>query len=148
HAYSISSYTAMSVAGLLAGRYPGELERSGYFFSSYPASVLFFPELLQKAGVRTVSAHAHFYFDKEHAGFHQGFEVYDIVKGITTNNKTDENITSPQHLELALKQLGDKGNTGKPFFAWYHFMDPHDEYMPHPGIGPYGKNARDKYDAE
>src|SRR5215468_527046 len=28
HAYSISSYTAMSVAGLLAGRYPGELLRS------------------------------------------------------------------------------------------------------------------------
>ncbi len=27
-------------------------------------------------------------------------------------------------------------------------MDPHDEYMPHPGIGPYGKTARDKYDAE
>ena len=25
------------------------------------------------------------------------------------------------------------------FFAWFHFLDPHDEYMPHPGIGPYGK---------
>jgi arylsulfatase A-like enzyme len=148
HAYSISSYTAMSVAGLLAGRYPGELERSGYFFSSYPDSVLMFPELLQKAGVHTMAGHAHFYFDKEHAGFHQGFDLYEIVKGITANNKTDENITSPQHLELALHQLGDKANTQKRFFAWYHFMDPHDEYMPHPGIGPYGKNARDKYDAE
>jgi arylsulfatase A-like enzyme len=148
HAYSISSYTAMSVAGLLAGRYPGELERSGYFFSSYPDSVLMFPELLHKAGVRTLAGHAHFYFDKEHAGFHQGFDVYEIVKGITANNKTDENITSPQHVELAKKHLGDKANTGQRFFAWYHFMDPHDEYMPHPGVGPYGKNARDKYDAE
>jgi arylsulfatase A-like enzyme len=148
HAYAVSSYTAMSVAGLLAGRYPGEIERSGYFFSSYPDSVLMFPELLQKAGVRTMAAHAHFYFDKQHAGFHQGFDVYDIVKGITQNNKTDENITSPQHLELAKKQLSDKANTGKTFFAYYHFMDPHDEYMPHPGIGPYGKNSRDKYDAE
>ena len=148
HAYSISSYTAMSLPGLLSGRYPGELERSGYFFSSYPAEVLFFPELLQKAGVHTMAAHAHFYFDKEHAGFHRGFDVYDIVKGITINNKTDDNITSPQHLALAMKHLGDKANTEKTFFAWYHFMDPHDEYMPHAGIGPFGKSARDKYDAE
>jgi arylsulfatase A-like enzyme len=148
HAYSVSSYTAMSVAGLLAGRYPGEIERSGYFFSSYPDSVLMFPELLQKAGVRTMAGHAHFYFDKDHAGFHQGFDVYEIVKGITANNKTDENITSPQHLALALKHLSDKANTQKTFFAWYHFMDPHDEYMPHAGIGPYGKAPRDKYDAE
>jgi arylsulfatase A-like enzyme len=138
----------MSVAGLLAGRYPGELERSGYFFSSYPPAVVFFPELLQKAGVRTMAAHAHFYFEPERSGFQQGFDVYEIVKGLTTNLKTDENVTSPQHLELALKQLGDKANTGKAFFAWYHFMDPHDEYMPHPGFGPYGKLARDKYDAE
>ena len=148
HAYSVSSYTAMSVAGMLAGRYPGEIERSGYFFSSYPDSVLMFPELLQKAGVRTMAAHAHFYFDKKHAGFHQGFDVYEMIKGITQNNKTDENITSPQHLELAKKHLSDKANTGGTFFAWYHFMDPHDQYMPHEGIGPYGKHSRDKYDAE
>ena len=107
-----------------------------------------FPELLQKAGVRTMAAQAHFYFDKQHAGFHQGFDVYEMVKGITANNKTDENITSPQHVALAEKILGDEANTGKTFFAWFHLMDPHDEYMPHPGIGPYGKTARDKYDAE
>jgi choline-sulfatase len=147
-AYSISSYTAMSLAGLLAGRYPGELDRSGYFFSSYPDTVLMFPDLLHKAGVRTVAAHAHFYFDKQHAGFHHGFDVWEIVRGIKADNKTDENITSPDHEALAEKILGDKANTGAQFFAWFHFMDPHDEYMPHPGIGPYGKTARDKYDAE
>lgn len=146
HAYSISSYTAMSLAGLLAGRYPGELERSGYFFSSYPDSVLMFPELLQKAGVRTLTAHAHFYFDR--AGFRQGFDIYELVPGLTTDNTTDKNITSPQHLELAKKLLSDKANTDKTFFAWFHFLDPHDQYMPHEGIGPYGKSSRDKYDAE
>ncbi len=148
HAYSISSYTAMSLAGLLTGRYPGELERSGYFFSSYPDSVLRFPMLLHKAGVRTLAAHAHFYFDQQHAGFHQGFDDYELVEGLTADNKTDSNISSPQHLALAEKMLSDKANTEKTFFAWFHFMDPHDEYMPHPGIGPFGKHARDKYDAE
>jgi arylsulfatase A-like enzyme len=49
---------------------------------------------------------------------------------------------------MAKKMLLDKANTGKTFFAWFHFLDPHDQYMPHEGIGPYGKSARDKYDAE
>lgn len=147
-AYAVSSYTAMSVGGMLAGRYPSELDRAGYFFEKYGESVVMFPELLAAAGVRTLSAQAHFYFGKGHAGFNQGFDVWEMVKGITKNNKTDENITSPQHLDLALKILSDKANTKGTFFAWFHFMDPHDEYMPHAGFGPYGKKARDKYDAE
>jgi choline-sulfatase len=146
-AYSISSYTAMSLGGLLGDRYPGEMERSGYFFSSYPDSVLMFPEVLQKAGVRTLAGHAHFYFDQK-AGFRQGFDDYQIVPGLSADNTTDKNVTSPQHVEMAKKMLSDKANTGKTFFAWFHFLDPHDQYMPHEGIGPYGKSARDKYDAE
>ena len=145
--YSISSYTAMSLGGLLSGRYPGEIERSGYFFSSHPDSVLMFPELLQKAGVRTLTAHAHFYFDQK-AGFRQGFDVYEIVPGLSADNTTDKNISSPQHVELAKKLLSDKANTDKTFFAWFHLLDPHDVYMPHEGIGPYGKSGRDRYDAE
>jgi len=146
-AYSISSYTAMSLGGFLGGRYPGELARSGYFFSSYPDSVVMFPELLQKAGVRTMAGHAHFYFDQK-AGFRQGFDDYQLVPGLVADNKTDKNITSPQHVEMAKKMLSDKANVGKTFFAWFHFLDPHDQYMPHEGIGPYGKSSRDKYDAE
>ena len=145
--YSISSYTAMSLGGFLAGRYPSELERSGYFFGNYPDSVLMFPELLQKAGIKTLTAHAHFYFDQK-AGFRQGFDVYEIVPGLIKDNHTDKNITSPQHIELAKKILSDKANTSGRFFAWFHLLDPHDEYMPHEGITPYGKSARDKYDAE
>jgi len=145
--YAISSYTAMSLGGFLGGRYPSELERSGYFFGNYPDSVLFFPELLQQAGVRTLSAHAHFYFDQK-AGFRQGFDVYEIIPGLTKDNTTDKNVTSPQHLEIAQKILSDKANTEGRFFAWFHFLDPHDLYMPHDGIGPYGKSTRDKYDAE
>lgn len=145
--YSISSYTAMSLGGLLAGRYPSEIDRSGYFFGNYPDSVLMFPELLQKAGVRTITAHAHFYFDQK-AGFRQGFDVYEIVPGLSADNTTDKNVSSPQHLELAQKLLSDKANTQGRFFAWFHFLDPHDQYMPHDGIGPYGKSTRDKYDAE
>ncbi|WP_437627649.1 sulfatase [Sorangium sp. So ce1151] len=145
--YAISSYTSMSVGGFLAGRYPSEVDRSGYFFGNYPDSVLMFPELLQKAGVRTMSAHAHFYFDQK-AGFRQGFDVYEIVPGLSADNTTDRNVTSPGHLDLAMKMLSDKANTSGTFFAYFHFLDPHDVYMTHEGIEPFGKRARDKYDGE
>ncbi|WP_437873272.1 sulfatase [Sorangium sp. So ce363] len=145
--YAISSYTSMSVGGFLAGRYPSEVDRSGYFFGNYPDSVLMFPELLQRAGVRTMSAHAHFYFDQK-AGFRQGFDVYEIVPGLSADNTTDRNVTSPGHLELAMKMLSDKANTSGTFFAYFHFLDPHDVYMTHEGIPTFGKRARDKYDGE
>src|SRR5882724_5358398 len=61
HAYSLSSYTSMSLGGLLGGRYPGEMKRDGNFFGKYRDNVLF-PERLQKAGNKTLSAHAHLYF--------------------------------------------------------------------------------------
>jgi len=145
--YAISSYTAMSLGGLLAGRYPSEVDRSGYFFGNYPDSVTMFPELLQKAGVKTMTAHAHFYFDVK-AGFRQGFDVYEIVPGLSADNTTDKNITSPGHLELAQKMLSDKANTAGRFFAWFHFLDPHDLYMTHKDIESFGRSARDKYDGE
>jgi arylsulfatase A-like enzyme len=146
-AYSVSSYTAMSFGGLLAGKYPGEIDRSGYFFSAYPDSVTFFPELLQKAGVHTLAGHAHFYFDKK-ANFQQGFDVYKIVPGITKDNKTDKDITSEGHEKLAEELLSEKGLGDKPFFAWFHFMDPHDIYFQHDDTKKWGKSSRDKYDSE
>ena len=45
-AYSISSYTSASLSGLLSGKYPSELKRSGFFFSSYPKPNVMFPLLL------------------------------------------------------------------------------------------------------
>jgi len=146
-AYALSSYTAMSMGGFLAGRYPGELKRSGYFFSAYPDEELLFPELLTKHGIRTLAAHAHFYFESK-AGFHQGFADWRIVPGITKDNTTDRNITSPAHLKLAVEMLSDPANTSKQFFAWFHFMDPHDLYMKHPGYKSFGKRSRDRYDGE
>lgn len=170
HAYAVSSYTSMSLGGLLAGRYPSELKRDGYFFGSYAKENLFFPELLARAGVSTLSAHAHGYF--KGSGFDQGFASYEIVPGLKWNNTTDENVTGTLHEALAEKllaspfraasqpgatDLADAGilplpaTGGQPrFFAWFHFLDPHDQYKPHDadGIPSFGPKLRDKYDAE
>jgi arylsulfatase A-like enzyme len=148
HAYAISSYTSMSLGGFLGGKVPSEMKRSGFFFGKYPADDLLFPEVLQASGVRTIAAHAHGYF--KDAGFEQGFDVFEIVPGIVFKNETDPNVTSPQHEAIAEKQLSDPALESKRFFAWYHFLDPHDQYIAHDkdGIAPYGPKLRDKYDAE
>ncbi|MBX3230165.1 MAG: sulfatase [Labilithrix sp.] len=148
HAYAISSYTSMSLGGLLGGKLPSGMKRSGYFFGKYSQDNLMFPEVLQSAGVRTMAGHAHGYFNG--AGFDQGFDAYEVVAGISFDNTTDRNVTSPQHEAIAEKQLGDPALDGKRFFAWYHFLDPHDQYLSHEadGIPPFGKTLRDRYDAE
>lgn len=147
-AYAVSSYTSMSLGGFLGGRIPSTLKRSGYFFGTYPSANLFFPELLQAKGVKTLSAHAHTYF--ANAGFAQGFDKYELVPNIVFDPQTDPNVTSPQHEALAEKLLGDPALDDARFFAWFHFLDPHDQYMAHDkdGIEPYGKKLRDRYDGE
>src|SRR4029077_18738296 len=75
HAYSISSYTSMSLGGFLGGKLPSEMKRSGFFCSAYGNENLMFPEVIQSAGIHTYSAHAHGYFGD--AGFNQGFDSYE-----------------------------------------------------------------------
>lgn len=147
-AYAISSYTSMSLGGFLGGKLPSGMKRSGFFFGKYAADNLLFPEVLQQKGVRTISAHAHGYF--KDAGFEQGFDAYEVVSGIIFKNETDPNVTSPQHEALAEKLLSDPALDTKRFFAWFHFLDPHDQYIAHDkdGIPPFGPKLRDRYDAE
>jgi arylsulfatase A-like enzyme len=135
----------MSVGGLLSGRMPGELDRDGFFFGSYGDKNLFFPEIVQKAGIRTVSAHAHGYF--KGTGLAQGFDAWEVVPDLKWSNLTDENVTSPALEQIAEKMLGDPALDKQRFFAWFHFVDPHDQYMAHEGID-WGPKLRDRYDAE
>jgi arylsulfatase A-like enzyme len=143
-AYSVSSYTSMSLGGLLGGRLPSELRRSGYFFGTYQRDV-FFPKLLQQAGIHTMGVMAHMYFKA--AGFEQGFDDWQIVPGVTFDPNTDRDVTSPQSEESAEKLLGDAANASRRFFFWAHFLDPHDLYMRHQGID-WGSTPRDRYDGE
>lgn len=150
-AYALSSYTSMSVGGMLSGRYPGELKRDGYFFGTYAKDNLFFPELLQSAGVFTAAAHAHGYFAK--SGLEQGFDRWELVPDLKWNNKTDENVTSKELLAIAERMLSEPRASKGPFFAWFHFLDPHDRYVPHDKDKDeepifWGKTLRDRYDAE
>ena len=145
HAYSLSSYTSMSLGGFLGGKYPSEMTRDGYFFSTYAPSNRMFPETIQAAGIHTLSAHAHGYF--KDSGFSQGFDAYEVVPNLKWNNTTDENVTSPELEQIAERELSDPKVDSGRFFAWFHFLDPHDMYMRHEGID-WGNKPRDWYDGE
>lgn len=143
-AYAVSSYTSMSLGGLLAGRLPSELRRSGYFFGTYPKEA-FFPRDLQKAGIHTMGVMAHLYFAT--AGFDVGFDEWKITPGIVFDPVTDREVTSPKTEELAEQLLGESENANRRFFFWSHWMDPHDIYVKHEGFD-WGRRDRDRYDGE
>jgi choline-sulfatase len=147
HAYSVSSYTAKSVGAFLSSRYPSTLYRSGWFFTDYPLSNVFLAEVLHDHAVRTIGVHGHLYFGR---GKHldQGFDVWELVPGITFDATTDKNVTSDKMTDIAIKALGDPAVADKPFFAWVHYTDPHDEYVKHPESPDFGKGNRARYDSE
>lgn len=146
-AYAVASYTAKSIGAVLSGRYPSTLYRGPTFFTAYSKANLFFPELLQDKGLRTMSVQAHGYFDRG-KNLRQGIDLWKMVPGLKWNAETDENVTGPKMNEIALELLGDPSNTKGPFFFWLHYMDPHDKYVVHEGVPRFGRKARDLYDGE
>jgi len=101
------------------------------------------------ANVRTLAGHCHWYF-RFPTGLSQGFDVWDtraIPPGMGDNDAT---ITSDRMSALALRLLQDPDNTSSRFFAWFHFFDPHAQYVAHKGApefkGP--SMAKNLYDQE
>jgi choline-sulfatase len=150
HAYSTSSFTSKSIPGLLTGRYPSELARTGSFFTRYLDPKDFLCTKLGALDVPCIGGHAHAYFGKQQAGFEHGFSDWRIVPGITFDYQTDPYVTSDKLTPLAIEMLGavTEKRKGRPFLAWFHFMDPHDEYKTHAESPHFGKRLRDLYDEE
>ncbi len=143
-AYSISSATARSVAGLLAGRYPSEMIRNGYFFTRWYPENHFFTEHLRTEGHATLGAFAHAYFFPG-TGIDQGFSDSRVLPGTFLNNTTKDNVTGERLHDLAKQMLSKAAAGEKPFFAYVHFMDPHSPYLPHEGRPHFGTQPRDYY---
>jgi arylsulfatase A-like enzyme len=147
HAYSVSSFTSKSIAAILSGRYPSELVRTTPFFTRFDASNDMIAESMQRAGVRTLSAQAHWYMDGR-SGFAQGFDEWRLVPGLVFDRNKDLNVTSDKLTVLAIEMLSRPENVSGRFFAYVHYMDPHDEYVRHAQSPPFGGKPRDRYDSE
>ena len=148
-AHSISSYTAKSLGGLLSGKYPSSLPRTSHFFTSYSNETLFFPEVLEQAGVRSLAVHGHTYMGgKRNKGLAQGFHTWQLVRGLHWEMpKREWDVTSHKITPLATKLL-DAVPADRRFFLYVHYMDPHHGYQNHAGSKRWGDRPRDRYDAE
>ncbi|MBK7584957.1 MAG: sulfatase-like hydrolase/transferase [Myxococcales bacterium] len=146
-AYSLSSVTARSVAPLLVGKYASEMPRNGYFFTQWYSDNLFLGERLQAAGHRAVAAHAHAYFFGN--GMKQGFSDYSVLPGTIYNSPepkpTSERLTAAAKRVLA-KNADPSG--ARRLFAYFHYMDPHHDYIEHDDAPVFGEEPRDMYDQE
>ena len=149
NAYSMASYTGKAVGPLLMGKYPSEALTDFSHFNTYYDGNVMIAERAHDAGYRTFAGMCHWYF-KRTSGLAQGFDVWDssaIPPGMGDN---DTSVTSDREADLALKLLarpenavgestgdgdGDAGARGRPhrFFAWFHFFDPHAQYVAHEG---------------
>jgi arylsulfatase A-like enzyme len=150
-AYSLSSYTAKSVVPALAGQYPSEMRRDGYFFTRWMPENVLVTERAQAAGHRTLAGNGHGYFLPA-MGVNQGFDDYRLLPGTFLDTKGVFDITSDRLNALAKQILSAPKNVelekGKSFFAYFHFLDPHYDYYKHPGHPDYGNARRDVYDNE
>ena len=150
-AYSISSYTAKSVAPALVGKYPSEMQRDAFFFTLWGPDNLFISERAQKAGFRALAGHGHGYF-KPVMGLNQGFDDYRLLRGTELDTQGIENVTSEALNKLAKTMLSEPKNVsqenGKRFFAYYHFLDPHYTYRQHRDHPDWGLDIRALYDNE
>jgi arylsulfatase A-like enzyme len=61
---------------------------------------------------------------------------------------TDTVVTGDKLTRAALRGLSKPENTSGRFFAWIHYVDPHAEYMKHPGAPDLGTGMRAQYDGE
>jgi arylsulfatase A-like enzyme len=150
-AYSMSSYTAKSVVPTLVGDYPSALKRDGWFFTHWFDDNVFITERAQEQGVRTLAGNGHGYFTPPY-GVNQGFDDFRLLEGTAIDFTGVADITSDRLNALAKKMLSDPANVDpegkKPFFAYYHFLDPHYTYIKHAEAPDFGDARRDLYDNE
>jgi arylsulfatase A-like enzyme len=146
-AYSISSVTARSVAPLLVGKYPSEMPRNGFFFTQWYPENLFLSERVEAAGQRAMAVHAHAYFYGP--SMRQGFSDYRVLPG-TVYDDPEPKPTSQRLTREAERMLARRADaTGQQrFFAYFHYMDPHQPYIEHEDEPQYGDEPRDAYDTE
>lgn len=144
-AYSVANTTTASLVGLMSARYPTEIPRDdcGFVGFQQPAPLA---KVLSAAGIHTMAAHAHAIFASSFAPS-EGFDEWRVIPGVGGKKQEAGAITGD---ELATLLVSFLRNPQRPrrFFAWAHFVDPHDAYAAHADIPPSTTPLRGAYDAE
>lgn len=149
NAVSLASYTGKSVGPMLSGKYPSETHRGWSHFNSFGKNDTMVAERLSADGVKTLSLQAHWYFDRC-CGLARGFDATDSSAAPPpgTQQDTDTSVTGDKLTDATIKRLSDPAFTAERFFTWVHYIDPHADYLRHPGVTDFGRDMRAQYDHE
>jgi arylsulfatase A-like enzyme len=143
--YAIANTTGPAISGLLAVRFPTELDRDNCPLAGFTIGEGLGPVLLA-AGVWTGAAHGHAYFGASTAP-KDGFKDWRTVENVAGRFATQGAVTGPEVTELTLALL-EAAPAGKPAFIWAHYLEPHDSYVFHKDFPPSGHPRRGVYDGE
>jgi choline-sulfatase len=149
-AYSISTYTGFALPPLMASRYPSEMPRSDRHEVQYATDNVMLAERLHAAGYHTAGAASHFLFSPD-LGWVDGFERFQktpLEGDAPPGSHVDLYHSSRGLADSAIRLLSDPSVTSGRFLIWVHFLDPHKQYLEHPGFPSFGRAPRDKYDGE
>lgn len=149
-AYALASYTGKSIPPLFLGKYPSETLRDGNHFTAFlnPNNV-FLAERLKDQGFHTFGGSSLWYIAPRF-GMTQGFDTWDTSTQSPGAGDKDNSVTSGKVTDVAIAQLSKPENVEGRFFAWYHYMDPHAQYVRHAGAPSMDGVAADRalYDGE
>ena len=144
--------TLPSHATILTGSYPpGHGVRSNGVFTLADHRHTM-AEMLGAAGYRTGAFVSAFVLDRRF-GLNQGFETYDdqiperdpLARfGYMAERRADE--TCGRLIRWLEQGQSENGRASRPFFAWLHLFDPHQDYLPPEPF--HGHFKGDLYDGE
>lgn len=156
-AWAHAPSTRYSVPAILTGRYPSTIAW-GSPQVHWPPQVLpqnrLLSEMLADRGYSTTALLSYHYFEPAW-GLSRGFADYDthlmVLHSLGGDPAATSGSSSRELADLALAKLPTLLSSGKPFFLWVHFYDPHFRYDRHPlppGDVPFGEGEQDLYDEE
>ncbi|HET9225470.1 MAG TPA: sulfatase, partial [Thermoanaerobaculia bacterium] len=132
-AYSQAPWTLPSVVSFLTGRYPGELLSPEMSSFGIPDGIEPLAERMARLGYQTAGFVANPTLHAG-AGFDRGFRTYFAPPAdILWMQKHADDLNA--HAIPWLKASQDR-----PFFAYVHYIDPHDPYR-NPDMEPFGGRA-------
>jgi len=147
--------TAPSFAAMMTSQYPRAtgVTRNGI---RLPDTVPTVAELLAETGYQTMCVTSNWTLKSRLSGLDRGFENYDdgFKKKRWLILKSEREAT--EVTDLALAQLAAR-DPARPFFAWFHYSDPHAPYKLHPEFtvsaesdyeGDPGAKEKVRYDSE
>ncbi|MCA9321317.1 MAG: sulfatase-like hydrolase/transferase, partial [Planctomycetes bacterium] len=140
--YPTSNYAYNSVlTGISAGASPIHGYRSKLDWSWNPE--IYYPHLLSKAGLQS---HGIFSFEMEHRRNMRYFGYIEHGFDVFNADQSGEGKMNGHQITASLRRTVLE-RTSRRFFAFAHYMEPHEPYETHRDFD-FGDGTKDRYDSE